>query len=42
MTAISYSFTSGDTLEQQINDAEYYNFIEAVMGGAESTSPATN
>ena len=30
----SYSFSNGDTLEQQIADAEYYNFIEAVMGGA--------
>ena len=32
--ATSYSFANGDTLEQQIADAEYYNFIEAVMGGA--------
>ncbi len=30
----SYAFSNGDTLEQQIADAEYYNFIEAVMGGA--------
>ena len=30
----SYSFSNGDTLEQQIADPTYYNFIEAVMGGA--------
>jgi len=30
----SYAFSNGDTLEQQIADATYYNFIEAVMGGA--------
>lgn len=36
MTAVSYSFTNGDTLKEQISDPEYYNFIEAVMGGAEA------
>lgn len=36
MTAVSYSFTNGDTLQQQIADPEYYNFIEAIMGGAEA------
>jgi len=36
MTAMSYSFTNGDTLREQITDLEYYNFIEAVMGGAEA------
>ena len=33
---LSYSFTEGDTLKDQITDPIYYNFIEAVMGGAES------
>jgi hypothetical protein len=28
---VSYSFTEGDTLEEQLNDPEYYNFIKAVM-----------
>jgi hypothetical protein len=36
MSAVSYSFTNGDTLRDQITDPEYYNFIEAVMGGAEA------
>jgi long-subunit fatty acid transport protein len=29
----SYAFSTGDTLEQQIADEVYYNFIKAVMGG---------
>jgi hypothetical protein len=33
---LSYSFTEGDTLKDQITNPTYYNFIEAVMGGAES------
>ncbi|MDA9119318.1 hypothetical protein N9J83_04170 [Opitutales bacterium] len=28
---VSYTFSQGDTLEQQINDPVYFNFIEAVM-----------
>ena len=36
MTAVSYSFTYGDTLQQQFADPEYFNFIEAIMGGAEA------
>jgi hypothetical protein len=34
MSAVSYSFTNGDTLEEQINDPEYYNFISAVMASS--------
>lgn len=34
---VSYSFTEGDTLEQQLNDPEYYNFIKAVMEQSGST-----
>lgn len=34
MSAVSYSFTNGDTLEEQINDSEYYNFISAVMASS--------
>ncbi len=33
---LSYSLTEGDTLKDQITDPTYYNFIEAVMGGADS------
>ena len=33
---LSYSFTEGDTLKDQITDPTYYSFIEAVMGGADS------
>ncbi|MBT4665369.1 MAG: hypothetical protein HOB63_02530, partial [Opitutae bacterium] len=36
----SYAFSNGDTLEQQIADATYYNFIEAVMAsGPNPTTP---
>ena len=33
---LSYSFTEGDTLKDQISDPVYYEFIEAVMGGSSS------
>ena len=32
----SYSFTNGDTLQEQIADPVYYQFIEQVMGGAQA------
>lgn len=32
----SYSFTNGDTIQEQISDPVYYSFIEAVMGGADA------
>ena len=28
---ISYSFSESDTLEEQIADPAYYNFIKAIM-----------
>ena len=36
----SFAFTSGDTLEQQINDTNYFNFIKEVMrqGGTDPLS----
>ena len=34
VAGISYTFSSGDTLEEQIADPVYFNFLNAVMGGS--------
>ena len=34
VAGMSYTFSSGDTLEEQIADPVYFNFLNAVMGGA--------
>jgi hypothetical protein len=42
VAGMSYTFSSGDTLEEQIADPVYFNFLNAVMGGSASDDYPAN